>query len=177
MKKITLIALAAFIVSTGLMGQKQNVVKTDLFSAILRTGVLKYERALNQDMSFQLGAFYTGYSPRGTDVGLSGIGITPEFRYYLSENPAPHGTYLAPNFRYMKLTASDGIDEAALTTYGFGINIGHQVIFKDVVVIDGWIGPAYAFRNLSDQTGNIDIGIGTANGFAVRFGVAIGIAF
>ena len=61
-----------FIVSTGLMGQKQNVVKTDLFSAILRTGVLKYERALNEDMSFQLGAFYTGYSPRGTDVRLTG---------------------------------------------------------------------------------------------------------
>jgi len=177
MKKITLIAFAALIVSTGLLGQKQNVVKTDLFSAILRTGVLKYERALNEDMSFQLGAFYTGYSPRETDARLTGIGITPEFRYYLSENPAPHGTYLAPNFRYMKLTASDDIDEASLTTYGFGINIGHQVIFKEVVVIDGWIGPAYALRNVSDETGDIDIGIGTANGFAIRIGVAIGIVF
>ena len=90
MKRIVLIAFAALIVSTGLMGQKQNVIKTDLFSAILRTGVLKYERALNEDMSLQLGAFYTGYSPRDVDARLSGFGITPEFRYYLSSTPAPH---------------------------------------------------------------------------------------
>jgi hypothetical protein len=80
MKKLALFAIAAFILSTGLMGQKKNAVKTDLFSAFLRTGVFKYERALNDDMGFQLGFFYTGYSPGDTDARLSGFGITPEFR-------------------------------------------------------------------------------------------------
>lgn len=179
MKKVVLFAFAAFLLSSGLMGQKKNAVKTDLFSAFLRTGVLKYERALNEDMSFQLGAFYTGYSPGDTDAKLSGFGITPEFRYYLSEKPALQGTYLAPNFRYMKLIAEDpGINEqATLTTYGIAINLGFQVLLKDIVVIDGWIGPAFAFRNLDDPSGEVEAGITTANGFAIRLGIAIGIAF
>jgi hypothetical protein len=34
MKKLALFAIAAFILSTGLMGQKKNAVKTDLFSRL-----------------------------------------------------------------------------------------------------------------------------------------------
>jgi hypothetical protein len=180
MKKIALFIFAALLMSTGLMGQKQNALKTDLFSAFLRTGVLKYERALNENMSLQLGGFYTGYSPRDTDARLAGFGITPEFRYYLSEShPAPHGTYLAPNFRYMKLDAEDQStgDAATLTSYGFAINLGHQAVFKDIIVFDGWIGPVYAFRNVSDVVGDVDIGISEANGFGIRLGIAIGIVF
>ena len=179
MKKVVLFALAAFIVSTGLMGQKKSNIKTDLFSAFLRTGVLKFERALNEDMSFQIGAFYTGYSPGDTESKLSGFGITPEFRYYLSSTPAPTGTYLAPNFRYMKLTAEDPSinEEATLTSYGFAINLGHQVVFKDIIVVDGWIGPVYAFRTLDDPSGSVDPGISAVNGFGIRLGIAIGIAF
>jgi hypothetical protein len=179
MKKIALFAFAALILSSGLMGQKKNAIKTDLFSAFLRTGVLKYERALNDDMSFQLGFFYTGFSPGDTEARLSGFGITPEFRYYLSANPAPHGTYLAPNFRYMKLDAEDQStgDKATLTSYGFAINLGHQAVFKDIIVVDGWIGPVYAFRNVSDAIGDVDLGISEANGFGIRVGIAIGIVF
>jgi len=179
MKKLIMFAFAAFILSSGLMGQKMNAFKTDLFSAFLRTGVLKYERALNDDMSLQLGGFYTGYSPRESEAKLSGFGITPEFRYYLSEKPALQGTYLAPNFRYMKLTAEDPSinEQATLTTYGFAINLGFQVVFKDIVLIDGWIGPAFAFRNLDDPSGSVDPGISSVNGFGMRLGIAIGIAF
>jgi hypothetical protein len=174
MKKIALFIFAAFIVSTGLMGQKKNVVKTDLFSAFLRTGVLKYERALNESMSLQLGAFYTGYSPGDTDAKLSGFGITPEFRYYLSATPAPNGIYLAPNFRYMSLTVSDNVDEGTLISNSIALNLGYQMILKEVVAIDAWLGPVYAFRNI---TGDVDPGISTANGFGVRVGIAIGIVF
>lgn len=179
MKRIILIAFAAFIVSAGLMGQKMNAIKTDLFSPFLRTGVLKYERAINENFSLQLGAFYTGYSPRGTDARLSGYGITPEFRFYLSEKPAPHGTYLAPNVRYMMLEAKDTNTEefAKMTAFGIAFNIGHQMVLKDIVVLDGWIGPSYNFRNVSEVVGDIDFGIQTANGFGIRLGVAIGIVF
>jgi hypothetical protein len=179
MKKLALFAIAAFILSTGLMGQKMNALKTDLFSAFLRTGVLKYERALNEDMSFQLGFFYTGYSPSDTEARLSGFGITPEFRYYLSEKAAPAGTYLAPNVRYMKVTVEDETtdESGSLNSFGFAFNIGHQAVFKDVILIDGWIGPSYNFRNFEESTGTLDPGIATANGFGIRLGVAIGIVF
>lgn len=180
MKKLILFAFAAFLLSSGLMGQKTNAIKTDLFSAVLRTGVLKYERALNEDMGLQLGFFYTGFSPRGSDVKWAGFGITPEFRYYLSSTPAPNGTYLAPNFRYMSVTISEEIsnDEATLISYGFAINLGKQVILKDVVLIDAWVGPSYNFRNFEVTSGDeLDIGIATANGFGIRLGIAIGFAF
>lgn len=178
MKKIVLLAFSMLILSAGLSAQKMNTVKTDLFSAFLRTGVLKYERAFNENMSAQLGFFYTGYSPRDTESSLNGFGITPEFRYYLSDTPAPNGTYLAPNFRYMKLNVEDPVanESGTLTSLGFAINLGKQVVLKDIIVIDAWVGPVYAFRSV-DASGELETGISDVDGFGVRLGIAIGIAF
>jgi len=180
MKKIALLAFSMLIISAGLNAQKMNTVKTDLFSAFLRTGVLKYERAFNENMSAQLGFFYTAYSPGESDEKLSGIGITPEFRYYLSSTPAPSGTYLAPNFRYMSLTVEDPSEnaEGTLTSLGFAINLGKQVVLKDLIVIDAWVGPVYAFRSVSESVDDVDLGqISGADGFGIRLGIAIGLAF
>ena len=168
------------ILSTALLAQKMNTVKTDLFSPFLRTGVLKYERAFTEDISFQLGFFYTGWTPRESDTKLNGWGITPEFRYYLSSTPAPSGTYLAPNFRYMSLTVSDPVDdvEGTLTSLSFAFNLGKQVVLKDIIVIDAWVGPVYAFRSLSASAEGADTGpLPEADGFGIRAGIAIGLAF
>ena len=119
MKKIVIVGLSMLIMSSVIYAQdaqKMNVVKTDLFSAFLRTGVIKYERAFTDDISAQLGFFYTGFSPRESDASLSGWGITPEFRFYLSDTPAPQGTYLAPNFRYMSLTVGASLCSATMGT-------------------------------------------------------------
>lgn len=179
MKKIALLGLTMLIISAGLNAQKMNNIKTDLFSAFLRTGVIKYERAFTEDISAQLGFFYTGYSPGDSESKLSGIGITPEFRFYLSDSPAPSGTYLAPNFRYMSLTVDDPVAgaEATLTSLGFAINLGKQVLLKDIILIDAWVGPVYAFRSVDDPSGEVDPGITDVDGFGIRLGLAIGIAF
>lgn len=179
MKKITLLVLTLLIVSAGLNAQKMNNIKTDLFSAFLRTGALKYERAFTDDISVQLGFFYTGFHPRETESTLNGWGITPEFRFYLSDTPAPAGTYLAPNIRYMALTAEDPVANASakLTSFGLAINLGKQWLLKDIIVIDAWIGPVYNFRNLDDPSGEVESGISGVNGFGIRLGVAIGVAF
>ena len=180
MKKIVIVGLSMLIMSSVLYAQdaqKMNVVKTDLFSAFLRTGVIKYERAFTDDISAQLGFFYTGFSPRESDASLSGWGITPEFRFYLSDTPAPQGTYLAPNFRYMSLTAEDQTinESGTLTSLGLAINLGKQWLLKDIVVIDAWVGPAYNFRTLDDPSGEVDIE--GADGFGIRIGLALGIVF
>jgi len=180
MKKIVVLVFTMLIISAGLIAQdvwKKNAVKTDLFSPFLRTGVLKYERAFSEDISVQLGFFYTGYSPGDSDAKLSGFGITPEFRLYLSDTPAPVGTYLAPNFRYMSQKAEDPtINEVAtLTSFGLAINLGKQWMLKDIVLIDIWVGPVYNFRNLDDPSGEVDVeGV---DGFGLRLGLALGIAF
>ena len=179
MKKIALLGLTMLLISAGLNAQKMNAVKTDLFSPFLRTGVLKYERAFTEDISVQLGFFYTGIHPRDSETTLNGFGITPEFRFYLSDSPAPVGTYLAPNFRYMKLTAFDPLvdAEASLTSFGFAVNLGKQWLFKDIVVLDTWVGPVYNFRTLDDPSDEVDPGISGVDGFGIRIGLALGIAF
>ena len=177
MKKFALLGLSIFLLSTALQAQKLNNVKTDLFSPFIRTGVIKYERAFTESISAQLGFFYTGFTPRESESSLGGFGITPEFRFYLSETPAPSGTYLAPNFRYMSLTIDDPVAgaEATMTTLGFAINLGKQVLLKDIVLIDAWVGPLYAFRSV--EGAEVDTGISSADGFGLRLGIAIGLAF
>lgn len=178
MKKIFLSSIIIFLVLPLLQGQKMNNIKTDLFSPFVRTGVIKYERVLNEDMSLQLGYFYTGFTPRDEEFKLNGYGITVEYRYYLSDTHAPSGTYLAPNIRYSNLTVTDPFagEEATLTSIGLAINLGKQVLLKDVVLIDAWVGPAYGFRSVEGPP-NEDDPIPDANGFFLRAGVAIGIAF
>lgn len=176
MKKIAILTLSMLLIASGLFAQKMNVVKTDLFSVFIRTGVVKYERAFTNDISGQLGFFYTAYQPRDSEVELTGWGITPEFRFYLSDSPAPAGTYLAPNFRYMTLDAYDpvGQESATLKSTSIAFNLGKQWLFKDVVTLDAWVGPAYAFRTVE---GDVDTGIQEADGFGLRIGIALGIAF
>jgi hypothetical protein len=179
MKKFALLGLSIFLLSSSLQAQKLNNIKTDLLSPFLRTGVIKYERVFTESIGAQLGFFYTGYSPRDCESSLSGYGITPEFRFYLSETPAPSGTYLAPNFRYMKLDVHDPLTnvDGTLTSLGLAINLGTQVLLKDIVLIDAWVGPVYAFRSEEDPSGQLDAGIASTNGFGIRLGLAIGIAF
>jgi len=179
MKRTTILISAIVVISTSLQAQKMNNIKTDLFSPIIRTFAIKFERAFTEDISGQLGFFYTGFHPRESETTLEGYGITPEFRFYLSETLAPSGTYLAPNIRYMSLTATDPIanDEGTLTSIGLAINLGKQVLLKDIILIDAWVGPSYNFRSVSDNSGDIDIGISEVNGFGLRLGIAIGIAF
>ncbi len=182
MKKIVVLGFTMLIISAGLNAQdawKKNAIKSDLFSAFIRTGVVKYERAFNEHISAQLGFFYTGYHPRDSQSELNGWGITPEFRFYLSDTPAPAGTYLAPNFRYMKLDVYDGesMESGTFTNLSLAFNLGKQWLFKDIVTLDAWVGPSYNFRTVSDVTGEVDTGVEEADGFGLRIGLALGIVF
>ena len=179
MKRTILLISAFFLISTGLLAQKTMDIKTDLFSAILRTGVIKIEKAFTEDVSFQLGFFYSGYHARDSETSMNGFGITPEVRYYLSESPAPSGTYLAPNVRYYNFTVTDPVvnEEGTLSNISLAINLGKQVLLKDLVVIDAWVGPSYNFRSVSATSPDFDAGLTSVNGFGLRLGIAIGIAF
>lgn len=179
--KRTLLTLAAIaLLSTTLFSQKLNNIKTDLFSPFLRTFALKYERAFTENAGLQLGFFYTGYHPRDSESTLNGWGITPEFRFYLSETPAPNGTYLAPNIRYMSLKVNDPVanEEGTFTNLSFAVNLGKQVVLKDIVLIDAWVGPSYNFRSVDSNVADSDLGaLPNINGFGLRLGIAIGLVF
>ncbi len=157
---------------------KSNVVKTNLFSPIIRTGHLLYERVINENMSGQLGFFYTGYTLG--DLKLSGFGITPEYRYYLSQKAAPAGIYVAVSPRYLSLSLKEeGTDsEATWSAFGAALNVGAQALLKDLITIEAYLGPAYSTGSLNVKSGTEnDFALKSLDGFGIRIGVTVGIAF
>jgi len=93
MKRKLLLGLALLLLlTTHIFAQKspkKNVIKINVFSPFATTASLFYERALTTKISAQLGLSLTGASAAG--VKYSGIGITPEVRFYLSKKEAPTG--------------------------------------------------------------------------------------
>ena len=159
-----------------------NAVKTDLFGWFAGVGVLKYERVFSENISAQLGFFYAWDFP-AYDEGYfaTGFAITPEFRYYLSnKNPAPRGIYLAPNYRYQKLETEnlEENSEAIVITNSIAINLGYQLVLKDLFLVDAWVGIGYNITSVVEPAVsgswpnyNSDYPI------AGRFGVSIGLVF
>ena len=125
-QKISIIVLLMISInglfSPDALAQKGNVLKINIFSPIAKTLNLQYERKLSSSSSFQLGFYYSGFSI--TDTKFSGFGLTPEYRFYLSDTEAPHGVYVAPFVRYQNFSVTNGSDKGTLTTMGGGLIIG-----------------------------------------------------
>ena len=180
-KSLTLI-VAALCITLSIKAEepvRQNIIKANLFSPIVRTGSFFYERVLNEDMSFQLGFFYTGASL--SETTFRGMGITPEFRYYLSETkPAPSGVFVAPYARYQSfnLTVEGEAGKATYSGIGGGLLVGWQRLLKNTISLEGFIGPSYFSGSLKVDDGQEDdFDIGFFDGFGVRFGFTVGVAF
>ncbi len=180
-KSVVMIA-AALLVATAVKAETpavQNIFKANLFSPLVRTGSFFYERVLNEDMSVQMGFFYTGASLG--DTKFRGVGFTPEFRYYLSETrPAPSGVFVAPYLRYQSfnLTVEGEAGKATYSGLGGGLLVGWQRLLKETISLEGFIGPSYFAGNMNVTDGSQDdFDIGFFDGFGVRFGFTVGIAF
>jgi hypothetical protein len=189
MKKLytLLLTIAMFFVFTGVgNAQVKNAVKINIFSPIVKTFSGFYERALGDAVSIQAGFFYTG--TKVEDTKFSGWGVTPEFRLYPGKSEDLKGFYLAPFGRYSSFSLSgkstdpatlEEIDgKATLSTFGGGLLIGGQFLFGDIVTLDIFIGPKYGVSDIKVDAGEEDdFSLGSFDGFGVRGGVTIGIAF
>lgn len=181
--KITLLALLGLFMIIPLKAQEENssenLVKINLFSPLVRTGSFFYEKVVGEYSSVQLGFFYTGASFLGTR--FRGIGITPEFRYYLSEaRSAPSGTFVAPYVRYQSFTLSsdEANGEGSFSGFGGGLLVGYQRLLRDRISLEGFIGPSYTSGKLNVTDGDQeDFDLDFFDGFGVRFGFTAGIAF
>jgi hypothetical protein len=156
---------------------QENVLKINIFSPIVKTLNVSYERKVSATGSFQLGFFYTGYSTSGTK--FSGFGVTPEYRFYLSSTEAPQGVYVAPFVRYQsfKLEEETSNDKGTLTMFGGGLVIGKQWIFKEKISLDIFIGPSYSGGNVKVTSGQDNFDTGAFDGFGIRTGLTLGFAF
>jgi hypothetical protein len=187
MKKYLLIILTvAFIGTATKVNAQSNAIKVNIFSLLVKTGSFFYERALNDNMTGQLGFYYTGF--KLGDTKFSGFGITPEFRYYFDE--ALHGFYAAPYLRYQNFTLSSEYTDydingnpilvtgkATLSTFGGGALIGHQWCLGDIVTLDIFLGPGFNAGSVKVTDGNASFETGSFDGFNIRTGLTFGIAF
>lgn len=179
-KKITLLFAAITIFSLSSFAQPGNVIKVNLLSPFVKSGSFFYERALNEEMSAVAGFFFTNWQP-GEDVTLSGYGITLEYRYYLSQTPAPSGAFIAPFGRYQKFSIEEGVtgdmNEGNITSVGGGLLVGIQKMFKERITLEAFIGPAY-YSSKTEVVGDGTISdVGQFEGFTVRGGITVGVAF
>lgn len=185
MKKNLVVALVAFLAGGVFTSAKaqENVVKINIFSPIVKTLNMSYERKVSANGSFQIGGYFTSYSPG--DSKISGFGVTPEYRFYLSESEAPAGVYVAPFVRYQSLKVEDTFDgevtKGKWSAFGGGLVIGKQWIFKEKISLDIFIGPQYVARGdvkVTDGTGESEsFDLGAFDGFGVRTGLTLGFAF
>jgi hypothetical protein len=180
MKKIIVLsALFALTVTASKAQQAEptNNIKVNILSPIVRTGSVFYERKLGASTSGQLGVFYTGYSSDG--LKLRGFGVTPEFRYYASKDKgALNGFYLAPFVRYQNYTISEDANKGELSTFGGGLLLGNQWLLKGGLNIDLFAGPSYNSGSVKIKSGTDTFDLpGGVNGFGLRAGLTIGIAF
>lgn len=190
------ILLISVILLTGVRthAQRNNILKLDVHSPIMRTAIVSYERIINADASWGISLLYTDKSEGITNADyLSRLVVTPEFRYYLSKDAAPAGFYLSGNFRLQRLIAESfeytGIEPFAsevlirsISTVGAGLNLGFQEVFKDRIALEVFMGPCWNSgdkRSGLSRSGNErpnDIFMPYV-GYFLRSGVNVGFLF
>lgn len=182
MRKIQFLTLLLVVAVANVALAQKTAVKIGLLSPIARTINVSAEQAISENSSIQLGFFYSGAKLPG-DTKISGYGITPEFRYYLSaSSAAPNGFYVAPFLRYQAFTASNNDNnvrnEGTLSSFGGGVLVGRQWIFKERVTFDMFIGPKYQDWSYKVKSGTDTFSDGSFFGnFGLRGGLTLGIAF
>lgn len=129
--------------------KRAKILKLNILSPIAETLTLAYENVLSPESSLQFTISYI------SDLGFA---ITPEYRYYLSETPAPKGVYIAPFVRYYQIEGQ--------SIFGGGLVIGTQGFFKKKITIDGFLGPSFNAISIPDEEEIT---------FGVRAGITVGI--
>ena len=177
MNRSKLFFLALLVAAPLFVQAQENVFKINIFSPVVKTLNVQYERAISESGSLQLGFFYTGFSV--SETKFSGFGLTPEYRIYLSDTPAPAGVYIAPFVRYQNFNISEEStsSEGTYSSFGGGLIVGKQWIFKERIALDIFIGPSYSAGNVKVTSGSDSFDVGAFDGFGVRTGICLGIGF
>ena len=187
MKKVLLTLGLIGSVALGANAQS-NALKINVTSLAVATGNFSFEHATGDKSSFQVGAFYTGFSV--SDTKFTGFGITPEYRFYLSGD-ALDGFFLAPYVRYQNFKLSSGDyttynssgqyvttkDEATLNTFGGGVNVGYQWIFGEHFLLEPFVRVGYNSGSTKVTQGSDNFSLGVFNGTSVLPGLNLGFAF
>lgn len=144
-----------------------NVIKINPISLAFGNFNLSYQRAIGKSSAVQIGANYW-YRIFGTEV--RGFGIRGGYQFFLTgrTKSAPEGFYIGPQLGYNSLKEKS-TDETA-STFGVGVLLGYQWIWKSGVALDLGAGPMYVFATNENTEETFD-------GFLPNITIAIGYNF
>jgi hypothetical protein len=181
-----LLVLALFAVAFGSAQAQEagrsNAIKLNPLSLVLLTGNVSYERAVSDNKSVQLGAFYSSFGL--SDLKYTGWGVTPEFRFYFAgAAEALNGVYVAPFARYQSFSLVEkevSDSKATFSTIGGGAIVGWQKMWGSGFVLDLFAGPSYSSMSLKAEENSSEESFNVKGGFSglgVRTGLTLGFGF
>ncbi len=150
--------LVFFLFLAGSLSAQQSIIKLDIHAPVARTGVVSFEHVLNEISSLGLSVLFCDRSDLWVSEGyISRLAISPEYRFYLTEDlAAPQGWYLNALLRYQHLRSEIGytlfseqggsdyaVNVYNKDTFGMGLGIGYQRIFKNKVAVDLHMGTLF----------------------------------
>jgi hypothetical protein len=195
-KKINLLALLIVMCGTFsafAQSEKLNAIKINPLSLIVSTVNVQYQRQYDPTHGFQIGVYFLGRS--FGDTKFTGLGITPEFRWYFASESNMAGFYLGPYVRYENFSLTSTYNQtyynnfgqytttteasATLTGLGGGAVVGKQWVWGSFT-LDCFAGLGFTTYGVSIKSGSESAftlnNFGTGVGLG-RTGIALGFAF
>jgi len=150
MKKIILLTTFIIGMSVSCFAQDEaeenlpNIIKLNPISLAFGNINLIYQRALGKSSAVQIGGNYW-YRFLGTEV--TGFGIRGGYQFFVTgrTKTAPEGFYVGPHLSYNSLKEKETDVQNSVNTFGVGLMLGYQWVWKSGLSLDLGIGPMYTF--------------------------------
>lgn len=144
--------------------QQTQAIKVGPLGFLFGNYNVRYERAIAEKSSVQVGANFFNY--KLFDDAISGFGIDLGYRYYFRE--AIEGAYVSPAVGFDFLSVGD----FKYSTLGAGVTVGYQWVAGGGFLVDLGLGYGYSFEVSKD-----DGLLNDYNRGGLRFTFALGYAF
>ncbi len=191
MKRIFTLLVSILLLTSGTnaIAQSAWAVKANPLSLIYLTGNIQTEIATAKKQSINLGAHFSAI--KLGDFSYSGIGITPEYRFYLTGSEL-NGFYVGPYLRYQRFSVKQKTTfdnpstftqetftyEFILSRIGGGAVVGRQWMFKSGFTLDIYTGLGFVNNDVklkvTTEGFNASVSDVFAEGFAARAGLTLG---
>ncbi len=155
----------------NIYGQNLQALKAGPLGFLIGNYNLRYERSIDANSSFQVGANYYDFKLFG--ISTSGFGIDGAYRYYFRK--ALNGTYVAPvvGLAFNRtLVEKNSTVKGNFSYLGIGATVGYQFEIKNNFIGD--IGVGYGYNI---ELGKDDNLIANYNFAVPKFTLAIGYLF
>ena len=164
MKNLVFTFLVFICMAGSAAAQQTQALKIGPLGFLFGNYNLRYERAIGEKSSVQIGANYFDYELFDDDI--TGFGVDLSYRYYFKE--AIEGGYVSPAANFDFLSVGD----FNYSTLGLGATVGYQWVAGGGFLVDLGLGYGYNFEVSKDD----DL-IEDYNRGGVRFTFALGYAF